>query len=163
MHQVGLAHTYTAVQEQRIVSLGRAFGYSHSRCARKLVAAADHEVVKRVARIQLRRRGPVEARLFRRAHGRRWRRGRRVRRNRPESTIFALWRHRWILFGSYEAYVVKLQGVNVDRFLDQIAIFIADVLKLGRRDTNVEGAAGGMTIACRFEPSLERLADHLFF
>ena len=63
LHQVGLAHTDAAVQEERVVGLRRTFRDRLAGGVRELVAAADDEGVEGVARIQLRCAVPVEAGL----------------------------------------------------------------------------------------------------
>ena len=60
LHQVRLAHPDAAIQEQRVVGLRGPLGHSLAGRMGKLVAAADHECVKGVAWIQLRRAIPVE-------------------------------------------------------------------------------------------------------
>jgi hypothetical protein len=67
VHQVGLAHAHAAIEEQGIVGLRGPLGHGQRGGARKLVAVADHEGVKGVARVELRRRRPVEAGLLGRA------------------------------------------------------------------------------------------------
>ena len=86
-----------------------------------------------------------------------------MRRQRAESAISALRRHRRILLHGDESHVVELQRLQIDGFLDQVAILIADVLKLWRRNAHVECAARGMAVAGGLQPGLERLANHLFF
>jgi hypothetical protein len=49
VHEMGLAHAHTTIEEERIVGARGALGNSQGRGARKLVAVADHEVVERVA------------------------------------------------------------------------------------------------------------------
>ena len=63
LHQVSLAHADAAVEEERVVGLGRALGHGLAGGVGKLVAAADDERVEGVARIQLRCAIPVEPRL----------------------------------------------------------------------------------------------------
>ncbi len=63
LHQVGLAHADAAIQEERVVGFRRTFGHRLAGGVRELVAAADDEGVKGVARIQLRRAVPIKARL----------------------------------------------------------------------------------------------------
>ena len=69
VHQVRLAHSHAAIEEERIVGARGPLGDGQRGGARKLVAVADDEVVEGVARIQLRGGRPVEARLLRRARG----------------------------------------------------------------------------------------------
>ena len=86
-----------------------------------------------------------------------------MRGKRTEATILAHRRNRGIVFGSDEADVVKLERMNIDGFLYQIAILVADVLKLGRWNADVKSAARCMTVACGFQPGLKRLTSDLFF
>ena len=65
LHQVGLAHADAAIQEERVIGLRGTLSHGLARRVSKLIAAADHERVKGVARIQLRRAIPIEARLRR--------------------------------------------------------------------------------------------------
>ena len=65
LHQVGLAHSDAAVQEERVVGLGRTLCHGLARRVRELIAAADHEGIKRVARIQLCCSVPIEPSLGR--------------------------------------------------------------------------------------------------
>ena len=69
VHQVGLAHADAAVHEERVVGLRGALGDGLRRSMRELIAAADHEAVELVARVELRGGVPVEARLLRAGTG----------------------------------------------------------------------------------------------
>src|SRR5262252_9301449 len=53
MHQMGLAHSHAAVEEERIVAAGWIGGHGSSGCVRELIAGAHHECVERESRIQL--------------------------------------------------------------------------------------------------------------
>ena len=86
-----------------------------------------------------------------------------MRRHRAEAAILALRRNRRILFGGHKAHVVKLQRLQIDRFLNQVAILVADVLELRRRHAHVERAARGVTEAGGLEPGLKRLPDDFLF
>ncbi len=163
VHQVGLAHAHAAVEEERIVGLGGALGHGQRGGAGKLVAVADDEGIEGVARVELRRGGPVEARLLRRARRRRRRRRGRVRRNRAEAAIPPLRRNRGVLLGGHKAHVVELQRLQVDGLLNQVAVLVADVLKLRRGHAHIERAAGDVAVARGLEPGLEGLADDLLF
>src|SRR5215470_6388644 len=55
LHEMRLAHTDPAIEKQRVVRLRGPLGYSLGGGVGKLVAGADDEGVKRVARVQLRR------------------------------------------------------------------------------------------------------------
>ena len=161
VHQVGLAHAHAAIEEERIVGLGGPFGHRQRGGARKLIAVADHERIEGVARVELRRGGPVEARLLGRA-----RRGAggavgACAGNRPEAAVLALRRNRGVFLGGHKTDVVQLQRLQVDGLLNQVAVLVADVLKLRRRHAHIERAARDVTVASGFEPGLERLANHL--
>ena len=58
---------------------------------------------------------------------------------RTEAPVFALRRNRGILFSGDKAYVVKLKRLQVDSFLDEVAILIADVLEMCIRDRRNSG------------------------
>ena len=60
LHEMGLAHSHSAVQEERVVSLRWTLRHCLARRMRELVTAPDHERVKRIARIELRCAIPVE-------------------------------------------------------------------------------------------------------
>src|SRR5512146_1492734 len=97
VHQVSLAHSYAAIQEERIVGARRTLSNGQRSCASKLIAVADHEIVERVARVELRCCRPVETRLL---WSTRWRRGRSCRRvsgHGAEATVATLRRNRGIL------------------------------------------------------------------
>ena len=67
LHQVRLAHANAAIEEQRVVGFRWTLGHGLACRMSKLVAAADHEGIKGVARIQLRRAIPIKPRLRRTA------------------------------------------------------------------------------------------------
>ena len=54
LHQVGLAHAYAAVQEERVIGFGGPFRHRLRRRVSKLVAGTDHECAKRVLGAELR-------------------------------------------------------------------------------------------------------------
>ena len=83
---------------------------------------------------------------------------------RGQGTESAILARRWsrrIFFGSDELYVVKIKRLRIDRFLNQVAVLVADVLKFFGRNTNKKYAAIGMAETGRLQPGLERLANHL--
>ena len=57
VHQVRFAQPHAAVDEQRVVRLGRSFGHSQAGCVRKAVAVAHHKGIKGVLGVQKRRKG----------------------------------------------------------------------------------------------------------
>ena len=81
----------------------------------------------------------------------------------PEATVFAHRRLRWIFFHGDERDVVEFELEQIDRFLHQIAVLVADVLELLRRNAHVEGAAGDVAVSSGLEPGFEGLAIHLLF
>ncbi len=66
LHEVGLAHTHAAIEEERIVGLAGSGGDGQSGGMGKLVSAADDEAAEGVARIELGRTVKIKARLRRR-------------------------------------------------------------------------------------------------
>ncbi len=86
-----------------------------------------------------------------------------VRGQRAKAAVFALRRNGRIFLGGHEAHVVELQRLQIDGFLNQVAVLVADVLELRRRHAHIERAAGCVAVASGFEPGLEGLADHLLF
>ncbi len=136
VHQVGLAHAHAAIEEQGVIGLRGPLGHGQRGGAGKLVAVADHEGVKGVTRVELRCRGPVEARLLGRAQGRGRSRG-GMGGNRPEAAIGALRRNRGILLGGDETDLVQFQIQLLDGLLNQVTVLVAKVLKLRRGDAHV--------------------------
>src|ERR1700733_888183 len=158
-----LAHTNAAVQEERVVGARWALRHCESRCPGELVAVADHKIVEGVTRIQLCRGGPIKASLFRHAMiRRRRRRGGRVSRQRAKAAVLSLRRDGRIFVRGHEDHVVKLEALQIDRFLNQVAILVADMLKLGGGNTHVKRASRCMTVTCGLEPRLIGLADDFF-
>jgi hypothetical protein len=81
--------------------------------------------------------------------------------NRPETAIGTQRRNRGILLGGDETDLVQLQFQLLDGLLNQVAILVAEVLKLRRGDADVQRAPHYVAVSSGFEPSLERLADYL--
>ena len=52
VHQMGFAESHAAVDEQRVVRVGRRFGYRHAGVERHAVAVADDEGFKGIFRVQ---------------------------------------------------------------------------------------------------------------
>ena len=134
LHQVGLAHSDAAVQKQRVIRLGRAFGD----CARggmgELVAGADDEIVEGVfgfscaAPSQSKRccvAGPRAGLLG-------GRRSFAVRIARPLPFVPDL----RLLFLGHELDIAELQAEVLDGLADQIAVAFADVAELRIRNAN---------------------------
>ena len=122
---------------------------------RKLISRADHERVKRIARIQLRRAIPVETRL----------RGRRRRRRslRRKPAVMPHLGCRRIVFGGHELHVVKSQAQIVDRFLNQVGVLVTMNAILNRWYPHEQHSATGVTVACRLEPGVVGMPVDLFF
>ena len=165
LHQVGLAHAYAAIHEERVVGLGRALRHSLRGSMRELVARADHEAVELVARVQLRGRVPVEASLLRtvvqRAVARAAGRARGVRGLRCKAAILTHTRSVGIGRGLLEDHRIDLQPHVVDGLTDQVAVAIAYVLELRRRDAHIQCAFHDVAEACRLEPRLKGLSIDL--
>src|ERR1700690_2237648 len=86
-----------------------------------------------------------------------------MRRNRRKPAVSPLRWNRGILLGGDETNVVELQRLQVNRFLNQVTVFVADVLELRRRHAHIKRAARGMPVPRRFEPGFKGLADDLLF
>src|SRR5205807_9719919 len=54
LHQVGFAHTYPAIEKERVIGFRWTFRYGLASCMGKLIPAADHKCVERVPWIELR-------------------------------------------------------------------------------------------------------------
>ena len=76
-------------------------------------------------------------------------------RNWTETAIFALRRNRWIFFGGDKTDVVEFQFLQLDGFLNQVAIPVAQMLKFWRWHAHVKRTSRNMTVTGGFEPSLE--------
>src|SRR5678815_1266485 len=53
LHEVGLSHADAAIKEKRVICLGRALSDGLTSCVSELVAAANHEGIEGIARIEL--------------------------------------------------------------------------------------------------------------
>src|SRR6185369_8846741 len=65
--------------------------------------------------------------------------------------------------GWNKLYVLEFEAEVVDGFLDEICVFFADLLELRSGHIDEKLDAFAMTEACRFQPSVVRVAVHLFF
>ena len=119
LHQVGLAHADAAIEEQRVISFRRTFGDCLAGSVGKLVSAADHEGIEGVTRIELRGAIPVEARL----------RGTDADAGCREAAIMSHRSRGRIVFRRHELHIVEAQTQNVDRFLNQVRVFVTGVTK----------------------------------
>ena len=68
-----------------------------------------------------------------------------------------------IVFRRHEFHIVEAQTQNVDRFLDQVSVFITGVAKFNCGNANEENAAAGVTVTSRLELGVVRVPiDFLF-
>src|SRR6266851_9948816 len=159
LHQVSLAHPDAAVQKQRVIGLRRPFRHRLAGGVRELVPAADHERVKRITRIQLRGAVPVEPPLCRMQTRRRL----RTRTRRRQPAIMPDRRVRWIVFGGNKFHILVSEPEIVDRLLNQIRVFIADVLELGGRNAHEKNLIAGVAVPRRLQPGVVGVpVDFLF-
>ena len=132
----------------------------------KLVPAPDHESVKRIPWIQLRRAVPVEPPL-RRMHPHRLRprtttpaAARTVRRQPP---VVPDRRVRGIVLRGYEFHILVSQFELVHRFLNQVRVLVADVSELGRWNAHVQNPIASVTVPRRLQPRVVGVSvDFLF-
>jgi hypothetical protein len=175
LHEVRLAHTDAAVEEQRVVSLGGPLGDGLASRVCELVPAADDERVERITRIQLRSAVPIESPLRRMERLRTCTGTRTASRASActsagtcegmsrEAAVVSYRRVRRIVFGGNELYILVAEPEVVDRFLNQVGIFIANVTELGRRNAHEENAIAGVAVACGLQPGVVGVAiDFLF-
>src|SRR5712691_11288195 len=126
LHQVGLAHSDAAIQEERVVGLGGTLCHSLACRVRELIAAADHEGIKRVPRIQLCCPIPIEPSLGRVSGC-----GNRNWSGKP--AIVTHRRRRGVILRSYELHVLILQAKIIDGLLDQVGVPVTDMAEFHRR------------------------------
>ena len=118
----------------------------------ELIAAADDEGVEGVARIQLRRTVPIEARLRRRAGG-----------CGSQAAVVPDRSGGRVVFLCDEFHVVEAKVQIVDGFLNEVGILIAGVAELHRGNANKKNAPTGVAITRRLEPGVVGVAvDFLF-
>ena len=182
VHEVGLAHADAAVEEERIVGLRGALGDGHGGGHGELVSAAGDEAVELIARVELGGGVPIEAGLLGGGSGRsREARNRAVAPGAVRSVavgargaggvaglggkpaVFPNTRDRGILRGSFELDGVDLKPKALDGFFDQVGIFVADVLKLGRRNLDVQGSVDEAGEAGWLQPRFKGLPVDLLF
>ena len=121
---------------------------------RELVAAADHERVKGVALIQLRRSIPVEPRLgTRRGSGR----------ARGQSAIVTNRGGRGIVLRGDELHFLELAAQIVQRFLNQIRVFVSNVAELSRGHANEKDRSCRVAVLGGLQPGVVGVAVDLFF
>src|SRR5215469_2744733 len=63
-----------------------------------------------------------------------------------------------IVVGRDELHVFVVEAEVVDRFLDQVSVFVAHVTELDSRNAHKEDAAGGVTVASGLEPGVVGMA-----
>jgi hypothetical protein len=144
LHQVRLAQADSAVKEQRIVGLRRPLGHGLRRRLCELIAAAHHEGIELIARVQLRRSIPIEACLLRTCGHRPT-----IATARSILAVAGLRRKAAILAHPYrsllrwhlEHHLVDFKAQVIDRLADQVAVPVANMLKLLGRNSHVEGAS----------------------
>src|SRR6202021_1028478 len=164
VHEMGLSHTDTAVEEQRVVGLRRALRDS-LRCGHgELVAASDDERIELISPIQLGCRAPVKACLFGRWpgggalsveaalsgcalavawHGR-------------KSAVLAYLGGARVLLGSGEGHRLHLEAEVVNRLLDQVGVAVANMLEVGGRNAHKKLLALDIGEPSGFYPLLTR-------
>src|ERR1700675_964595 len=64
------------------------------------------------------------------------------------------WRVRRIVLGGNEFHILVTEPENVNRFLNQIRIFVAYVTELGGRNTHEQNSIAGVAITRRLQPSV---------
>ena len=159
LHQVGLAHADSAVQEQRVVGLGRPLAHRARRGMGKLIARTDDEVVERVLRIQLRRSIPIETLL-----GDGTRSGLVGDGQRIVSRFGGARRPGIVplLFVGYELHVLKLEAEIFDGLTDQVAVAFADLAELRIGDAHEQNRTLRVIVARGLEPGFVGTAIDFF-
>jgi len=72
-------------------------------------------------------------------------------------------RIRGIILGGNKFHILISEFEIVERFLDQVGVFVADMTKLGRRYAYEQDSIAGVAVARGFEPRIVRVAvDFLF-
>ncbi len=156
LHQVGLAHSDPAVEEERVVGLRRTLRNRLAGGVGELIAAANDESIKGVAGIQLCGTVPIEARL------RNMEAGSSLRGGRKPAVVPHGSRSR-IIVGSDELHVSIIHIEIIQRFLDQVSILVADVAELHRGHTHIHDPITGMAVARGFQPGVVGMTiDFLF-
>jgi hypothetical protein len=134
LHEVGLAHADAAIEEERVVGLGRAFRNGLASGVGKLVAAANDESVEGVTRVELGGAIPIETCLAAAAAPMETEALEVIMGLRPPS-----WRS-GVAAGSSSGVTNLSVGVIhaevVDGLLDQVRVFIPDVPELNGGNTH---------------------------
>jgi hypothetical protein len=72
-------------------------------------------------------------------------------------------RVRGIVLGGNEFHIIVAESEIVDRFLNQVGVFVADVPELGGGNAHEQNFVAGMAVACRLQPGVVGVAvDFLF-
>ncbi len=155
LHEMGFAHAHAAIQEQRVVGFGGTLGHGLAGGVGELVAAADDEGVEGVAGIQLRGAIPIKTGLGGGAGG--------GCRNRREAAIMFHRGGGGIVLRRDEFHIVELEPQVVDRFLDEVRIFVGGVLEIRGGHPHEQDCAAGVAVTRRFQPRVVGVAvDFLF-
>ncbi len=155
LHEMGLAHTDAAVEEERVVGLRGTLRDRLAGGVGKLIAAADDEGVEGVAWVQLCRAVPIETRLRGLSDG-----------NRREHERPPSWRTGVAAgssLGCHELHVLVLEAEIVDGLLNQVGVLVAHVAELCRGHAHEEHASAGVTVAGGLQPGVVGVAVDLFF
>src|SRR6267378_6764784 len=64
------------------------------------------------------------------------------------------WRVRRIILGGNEFHILVSQPENVDRFLNQIPVFVADMTKLSCRNAHEQDSIAGVTVPRWLQPGV---------
>ena len=142
LHQVSFAHTDATIEEKRVIGFGRTLRHGLAGRLGKLISTANDECVKGVAGIQLRCSIPIEARLRYMTGCGRCMSG--------QATIVPHGGGRGIILRRDELHFLEFHAEIVDRFLDQVSVFVTDVAKFGRGHTHEKDPAAGVAVASWF-------------
>ena len=70
---------------------------------------------------------------------------------------------RGIVFGGHEFHFFVTEAEIVDRFLNQICVFVAHVTELGRRNAHEQNSIAGVAVTRRLQPRVVRVTVDFFF
>src|SRR5208282_403005 len=80
-----------------------------------------------------------------------------------EAAVMANGSVRRIVLGGNEFHVFVAEGEVIERFLNQIGVFVADVTELGGGNAHEENSIAGVTVASGLQPGIVRVAVNFFF
>src|SRR5580658_5042456 len=80
-----------------------------------------------------------------------------------KATVFAHRGLRWIRFHSDKGNIVQIELQQIDRFLHQVAVLVANMLELFGGYADVERTACDVTVTGGLQPGFKGLAIHLLF